>query len=288
MLASAQYRATLGALPAGHNAAEKRLLRQRREQEPKEVSSPHLDPRIETGMETRQIQPHQAQLQWQRRAENARGFSMVELMLVAAIAVILIAIALPNMTTSMTLAKWRGEISDLSGVFQSCRSQAVKNNHTEQLTFTTNNGTPTGLAVAFIFNLDNPIVNGVDTSHLETGHDTESMLAAQRQVWMFSQFSQVDAPTGANPPPLTKGMMWGGSDTTLPATPSPSTPATNNVCFNSRGIPCNCPATIPNYCTAITNGYAFYFQQNSQWAAVGVSPAGRIKTYFWDGQAWAN
>jgi prepilin-type N-terminal cleavage/methylation domain-containing protein len=214
------------------------------------------------------------------RRAGAGGFSLLELMLVVAIALILVAIALPQLSTSLTLAKWRGEVADLSGVFQSCRSQAIKNNQTEQLNFTTSKG----LAVAYLVDLDSVGTNAV----LQYGQDATSMQAAQTQVWMFSQFSQVAAPAGTNPPPLDAGTMWGGGSTVLPDTPSPASPSTNNLCFNSRGVPCNCPATLPNYCTAITNGYAFYFQQGSQWAAVGVSPAGRIKTYVWSGSAWAN
>jgi prepilin-type N-terminal cleavage/methylation domain-containing protein len=214
-----------------------------------------------------------------RPAAPTRGFSLVELLVVAAIAVVLMAIALPRMATSLTVTKWRGEMSDLSGVFQSCRSQAIKNNQTEQLNFTTSNGQ----AVAYLVDLDKVGTNGT----LQYGQDATSMMADQTQVWMFSQFSKVAAPTGTNPPPLTKGAMWGGTDTTLPDT-------IDKLCFNSRGIPCNCPGSTlnptppPAYCTAITNGYAYYFQQDSNWAAVGVSPAGRIQTYFWTGNAWSN
>jgi Tfp pilus assembly protein FimT len=219
------------------------------------------------------------------RAGNTRGFSAIELLLVVGVMLVIIAIAGVNMKSSLTLAKWRGEIGDLSGVFQTCRSQSIKNNATEALTFTTSNG----LTVAYIFNYDNPFVNGVDTSNLVVNQDAQSVLSSQRQVWLFAHFKQAAVPTGTNPPPLTAGMMWGGSSTA-----APTTPATNNICFNSRGIPCTCPADAggnpirPAYCTGITNGYAFYFMQDTQWAAVGVSPAGRIKTYFWNGSAWAN
>ena len=210
--------------------------------------------------------------------KRQRGFSMVELMMVLAIALVILAIALPRMATSYTYAKWRGEVGDLSGIFQSCRSQAIKNNQTEQLTFAKSAGT-NGLTVAYIFDWDVS-----SSSPLTLGQDTESMLAAQKQVWTFSHFSNVEAPTGANPPPLTKATMWGGTDTGSPTSPWPSP----NICFNSRGIPCDCPKVTPNHCNAILDGYAFYFQQDAQWAAVGVSPAGRIKTYYWDGKAWAN
>ena len=214
-------------------------------------------------MESRLIQPDQAKLRTMRPAANARGFSVVELMVVVAIALVALAIALPKMTTSLTFAKWRGEMNDLSGVFQSCRSQAIKNNATQQLDFTTNNGQ----VVAYI---DVPGSGG----GLNTG---------KNQVWMFSQFSKVDAPApeSTNPTPLNAGTMWGGTSTIPPIT-------TGNVCFNSRGIPCTCPSAATFPCPGITNGYAFYFTQGEQWAAVGVSPAGRIKTYFWNGSAWAN
>jgi prepilin-type N-terminal cleavage/methylation domain-containing protein len=194
---------------------------------------------------------------------TSRGFSLIEVMVVAAIGIVLVAIAVPNMLTSLTFAKWRGEISDLSGIFQTCRSQAIKGNATQELDFTTTNG----LAAAYI---DVP--------------GTGSGITGKTQIWMFSQFSKVNggpAITSTNPPPLNAGTMWGGSSTTLPDT-------VDNICFNSRGIPCACPATPLAYCTGITNGYAFYFTQGSQWAAVGVSPAGRIKTYFWNGGAWSN
>jgi hypothetical protein len=80
--------------------------------------------------------------------------------------------------------------------------------------------------------------------------------------------------------------MWGDG---LGVTPD----TTHDLCFNSRGIPCQCPSSPTAYCGGITNGYAFYFTLTSQpggtrWAAVGVSPAGRIKTFFWDGSSWSD
>jgi prepilin-type N-terminal cleavage/methylation domain-containing protein len=232
--------------------------------------------RIEAIMETRLLQPVQttptgprpaSETRANKRATGAtqRGFSMVEVMLVAAIAVILAAIAVPKMTTSLTLTKWRGQINDLSGVFQSCRSLAIKNNNTQQLNIATSDGR----VVAYI----------------DVPGALESTPEGKTQVWMFSGFSHAATPldTDTNPVPLTAGLMWGGSST-LPPVSGPEV----KVCFNSRGIPCTCPSTPNAYCTSITNGYAFYFTQDGQWAALGISPAGRIKTYFWDGGAWAN
>ena len=191
---------------------------------------------------------------------NSRGFTMIELLVVCAIGLVLVAIVVPNMLTSLTFTKWRGEMNDLSGIFQSCRSQAIKGNATQELDFTTTNG----IAAAYI-----------DVPGSTAG------ITGKTQIWMFSQFSKAAVPTGSDTAPLNAGTMWGGSSTTPPDT-------TDNICFNSRGIPCQCPSSPTAYCSGITNGYAFYFTQGTQWAAVGVSPAGRIKTYFWNGGAWAN
>lgn len=204
-------------------------------------------------------------------------------MIVLAIVLVVVAIAAPNMMTQLKYVKWRGEVADLSGIVQACRSQAVKNNATEALTF----AAPTGSRkqwVAYIYNLDDP-GTAPNYSALQSGIDSQSVLSKQLQLWLFTTFSKVNAPTGTNPPPLDAVTMWGAAGLT------PDT--TDNICFNSRGVPCTCPASVPNPCTAITKGYAFYFTQSggtqtSQWAAVGVSPAGRIKTFFWNGSAWAN
>jgi prepilin-type N-terminal cleavage/methylation domain-containing protein len=203
-----------------------------------------------------------------RPAAPSRGFSLVELMLVAAIAVVLMAIAIPNFVNTLTLAKLRGGMSDLSGIFQSCRSQAIKLNSTKELLFTTSNGQ----WLIYVDDLASP-----------QGLTPAPPLSPPPQVWLPAQFTKVTAPASSstNPAPLNASTMWGGSSTTPPDT-------SDNLCFNSRGIPCACPNTTPNYCAGITNGYAFYFTQGTQWAALAVSPAGRIKTYFWNGSAWSN
>jgi prepilin-type N-terminal cleavage/methylation domain-containing protein len=199
-------------------------------------------------------------------AALARGFTLLELMVVAAIAAILIAVAVPNLINTITLAKLRGGMSELSGIMQNCRSQAIKGNATKHLIFTSSQG----IWGAYVDDLASP--QGL------------TAIPPPPQAWLPSQYSKVAAPvaTSTNPTPLTGAMMWGPSTTWV----NPDT--TDDMCFNSRGIPCVCPASSPAFCSGITNGYAFYFTQGTQWAALAVSPAGRIKTYFWNGGAWSN
>lgn len=195
-------------------------------------------------------------------AAVSRGFTLVEMMVVVAILLVVIAIALPSMVTAISSAKLRGGMSELSGIVQTCRSQAVRRNETRELFFTTSGGR----TVAYV---DVP--------------GTTDLKPLQQQVWLNAQFSKATEPTGG-PTKLDGAAIGGGS-----STPN----STDNICFNSRGIPCSCPSSVNDSCVGITNGYAYYFSLgpdggNKSWAAVGVSPAGRIKTLFWNGSAWAN
>jgi prepilin-type N-terminal cleavage/methylation domain-containing protein len=193
------------------------------------------------------------------------GFTLVELLVVAAIAVVLMAIAIPNLINSVSLAKLRGGMSDLSGIFQTCRTQAIKGNATKHLIFTTSS---TGQWLAYVDDWTVPL--GLTAP------------VPPPQVWLPSQFNKVAAPSSisTNPTPLTPANVgeYGASTPDI----------IDSICFNSRGMPCACPASASANCSGITRGYAFYFTQGSQWAAVAVSPAGRIKTYVWSGSAWSN
>jgi hypothetical protein len=62
--------------------------------------------------------------------------------------------------------------------------------------------------------------------------------------------------------------------------------------FNARGLPCVAAGTVCNSIVS-SNAVGFaYFLRDSRpfgafgWAAVSVTPAGRVRTWIWDGNAW--
>jgi hypothetical protein len=66
------------------------------------------------------------------------------------------------------------------------------------------------------------------------------------------------------------------------------TAQTGNISFNSRGLPC---AYSSGVCT--NYGFLYYFKDTSRmgakgWAALSISPAGKIKKWFWSGTAWSD
>ena len=66
------------------------------------------------------------------------------------------------------------------------------------------------------------------------------------------------------------------------------TPLTSDASFNSTGLPCAYNSgTCPN------NGFIYYFHDSrpagqTGWAALSISPAGRLKKWYWNGSTWNN
>jgi prepilin-type N-terminal cleavage/methylation domain-containing protein len=70
------------------------------------------------------------------RARAARGFTLLELVVVVAIAMVLAAIAVPIINNSMRVYNFRSSISAFTGIVQSTRYNAIYHGCPYQLTFT--------------------------------------------------------------------------------------------------------------------------------------------------------
>ena len=186
-----------------------------------------------------------------RAAGRERGFTILEISVVIGIALVISAMAIPSITTSIANTKLRGAAYDLSGLIQKCRIAAVQNNTTYAVVF----GTINSAAGAFVdYNGNSSYTSGEPT------------------VQFPRTVSQVAAPNGT-----------GGTPTALDGVSGPLgfTAQTGNISFNARGLP------------STGGGYVFYLNDTrpygqSGWAAVSVTPAGRIKVWYWGGSAWNN
>ncbi len=192
-------------------------------------------------------------------ARRQAGFSLPEVLIVILIGLIITTIALPNMLTLVANTRLRSNISSLSGVFQNCRMMAVKNNRTMTTRFitTTSSTTNTGL-----------------TAYVKSSTDTSDMVAADPQVRLEAPIVKYTTPTGTSAP-------TGVTSTTLGFTAQ-----TGDTSFNSRGLPCTYSSG-----TCSNAGFIYYFKDtrrsgSSGWAAVSISPAGRIRKWFWSGTTW--
>ena len=188
------------------------------------------------------------------RPVRTRGFTLMELLVVLGIILSIIAIGIPSMVTVISNARLSGGVTNLSGLLQNCRAMAIKENKIKTAHFTVMSNGP----VAYV-------KNAADTSLIRT-NDTQAQLGAP--------LTKYTAPSGLlAPDPLTSAELS-------------FTPSTNDPSFNARGLPCYYAGGT---CTG--SGFVYYFKDArpvgaSRWAAVSISPAGRIKRWFWSGSSW--
>ncbi len=191
----------------------------------------------------------------------ASGFSMIELVVVVAIVICVTAIALPTLTTVLTTAKLRGGMGDLSAFFQAARTEAVKKNTIKFVQF--------------------QVTDGRTMAYVDDGAHSEGLTRSATQVWLPIQFSKVNgAPSGSGAPPaLDTTTMWGSNSSGTAMTTDPA-----QAYFSQTGVPCSSSGS-----TGV--GYLYYFTYagplgNPSYAALGISPAGRIKAWYWNGTGW--
>jgi Tfp pilus assembly protein FimT len=192
---------------------------------------------------------------------NRAGFSMIELMTVAAVSMVITMTAVPNMLDSIGILRLRASMTSLEGVLQNCRMLAVKQNRTMSTHFTvTTNGASNGV-LAYVKNASDP--NPVLTS--------DSQVQLEQPVTRSATLSGPGAPT-----------------ITLDSSILGFTPQTGDPSFMTTGLPC---LYSGGNCTI--NGFVYYFHDarpapKTGWAAISISPAGRLKKWFWNGSAWMN
>ena len=191
---------------------------------------------------------------------NRAGFSMLELVAVTAISMIVTMTAVPNMVNGIGNMRLRSSMTSLAGVLQNCRMLAVKQNRTMSTHFVVTNYGSTNGVMAYV-------KKATDTSFLAT---------SDSQVQLEDPVTRVTTLSGA------------GAPTALDVTTLGFTPQTGDPSFNPTGLPCAYSGgTCPN------NGFIYYFHDSrpaSQmgWAALSISPAGRLKKWYWNGSAWTD
>jgi prepilin-type N-terminal cleavage/methylation domain-containing protein len=185
------------------------------------------------------------------------GFSLIEVSVVLLIMLIVGMIAIPNMVSVISNARLRAGVTSMSGLLQSARMLAVKTNRTLTAHFDTV-GDQTLVAWA--------------QSASEAPNLTTTALQAQ---W--------EAPVIMMGTPVGPGAPSAIDNSVLGFTPQGVEPS-----FNTRGLPC-----VYDGGPCDLDGFLYYFKDTSRqgsqgWAALSISPAGRIKKWFWTGSAWVD
>ena len=202
------------------------------------------------------------------------GFSLIELLIVIAIIMVIAAMATPNVMNAVNNIRLRGSAGEVAGLLQQCRERAVRNNRY----YTVKPATVTGAQAAY-----------VDLNYNNAFDNAPAAPALPEPIIQFPQSVSVVS-AGA---PNTANLIANCCSTFTPqaATILPS--------FNARGLPCvgasNPPVanSLCNIRDAANNtvGFVYYINQARPfgavgWAAVSVTPAGRIRVWTYSGTTW--
>jgi prepilin-type N-terminal cleavage/methylation domain-containing protein len=194
---------------------------------------------------------------WVQRME--RGFSLLEMAITLAILLILMAIASPKVMSHIYAVRIRYSATNLSGLLQQGRIEAVRKN-----TFYSLQQAALGNAVVELF---------VDVNKNGT------LAASDPQVVMAGQIT-VSAGAGSGAP---------GEAGFLASFNFATAAAGVQASFNARGLPCvqvgqTCPQTPGQgfvYFVSGPNGAG-----GLGWASVVVTPSGRAEVWSYDGANW--
>jgi prepilin-type N-terminal cleavage/methylation domain-containing protein len=184
--------------------------------------------------------------------KKTSGFSLLELVIVLAMVLILAAIAVPRLMSTVSDISLRYAASDLSGLIQSTRIQAVRKN-----TFYTiqQGNLPSGM---FAYYLDLP----------KTG-----VYANGDPTLPFGTSLTIHPGIGSGAP--NEGAFTAGLNFTV-------NPGAAPISFNARGLPC---IAAPNSCPQTPGqGFVVFMSKATvlggvPWAAVVINPSGHVQLW---------
>ena len=209
------------------------------------------------------------------------GVSLVELMTVVMVLLIAVAFAVPGILSSLRQAKLRGSASDYATILEQARIYAIRDNRY----YSTYILAGTGITQAYVDMLPK-------RSGQASGNGGTSIVAASSgsigdpQVTLSPEVVLQAATSAPNTSNLQSQLL--PSTTTV----TPTDARVTAPIFGPRGLPCT-PVTLSGLSVCDSSGgptaYWAFFQDSKSgtWQAVTITPAGRIKKWFYNGSTWS-
>jgi len=195
-----------------------------------------------------------------RGIAGSGGFSILELVIVCAVALFLAAIATPAFLRISYNIRLKSAANDVSGVMQRARILAAKNNATYGIAYTA--------------------INGAEVACVDTNLNSTCGTGEPLVVFGPTITPAAGAPTGSGGQPSAY-ILAGDNSTT-------NYDNATTLAFSPRGLPC---AYVSATCSTPAAGYFVYYLNDARpgytaWAAVVVTRSGRTKTLIWNGVSW--
>jgi len=191
--------------------------------------------------------------------ERIRGFTLLELMLVATLIVVIAAFSIPTVIQFWQDWQLRSAVAEVADLTQQARMNAARTNATDPIRFQMNGG----LQQVYI-DLNNNTALDANEPYIDL---PQSVTGAS------------GAPSGSGGQPSTY---------TLVGDTSSGTPFDNSnvIAYSPRGLPCNYSSSV--CATPAASYFVFYFKDSrtNDWAAVLVTKSGRSKVLMWNGGSW--
>jgi prepilin-type N-terminal cleavage/methylation domain-containing protein len=191
--------------------------------------------------------------------ERMRGFTLLELMLVATLVVVIAAFSIPKLIQFWQDWQLRSAAAEVADLTQQARMNAARTNATDPVRFQMNGG----LQQVYI-DLNNNSALDANEPYIDL---PQSVTGAS------------GAPNGGGGQP---------SAYTLVGDTSSGTPFDNSnvIAYSPRGLPCNYSSSV--CATPAASYFVFYFKDSrtNDWAAVLVTKSGRSKVLMWNGGSW--
>ena len=211
---------------------------------------------------------------------NSRGFSLLELMIVVAIMLVVAAYAIPTWSTAHRLAKIRASETSYAGLLQLARARAVNDDRYYSVYTKTATSTTPQMAYVDIYpqNPDGTSGNG-PAGNFVAGPPADPMVTLSTEA--------IPQPAGSAPNTANLYLSFCGNCANAIIQNTPPT-------WGPNGLPCATTTSSGGaglVCSSAGGpiAYVSFFQSstNNEWDAVTVSPAGRIKTWYYTGAVWA-
>jgi prepilin-type N-terminal cleavage/methylation domain-containing protein len=200
------------------------------------------------------------------RLSTERGFTLIELVGVVAVLLVVAGMGVPNFMNAMRMARLKGAVSDFAGLLQTERIRAVDGDNFYSTYVLAGNSEQAFVDIA-----------GLGATTIDTTKDP--LIQINSEI--------VQKPVGAAPNTASLQALFLPANATVAL--YDGSVAANPITFGPRGLPCY--AGGGQVCkTRVAAGdvaYWIFFQNNTStnWGAVTVTPAGRVRRWLFTGGA---